>query len=105
MSDFPERLDEREAYIFDRVIAGDFEASWVRLEWTDGPDTVGVSVMEDALKVHGVRVNVSATAAQRLADVLDASLMTATVADAVFAGAARRVEPAPMPISDRKSVV
>lgn len=96
---FPERISEREDWIFDRIIAGDFDARWTEVRHTDGPDEVRLLVMEDALRVDGVRVNVSARLEQRLADAFDASLMTALVADVVFASAVRRVLPAPMPIS------
>lgn len=96
---FPEKIKDREKYIFDRVLAGTFEAKWADLVYTMNGKSVKLQVMEDALKIDGVRVNVSATLQQRLADVFDASLMTAQVADLVYVNAARRVDPAPMQIS------
>lgn len=96
---FPENVKDRETYIFDRVLAGEFEAKWCDLEYSAGNQKIQLQIMEDALKIDGVRVNVSATLQQKLADVFDASLMTAQVADLVYISAARRINPAPMPIS------
>jgi hypothetical protein len=96
---FPEKISDREKYIFDKVIAGEFGAQWEKITYTAGCMTLELQVMEDALKIDGVRVNVSATLQQQLADVFDASLMTAQVADLVYLSAARRIGPAPMSIS------
>ncbi len=96
---FPEKLSDREKYIFDNVIAGNFDAKWIEVVHVIGGVEVKFNVMEDALKIDGVRVNVSAKLQQQLADVFDASLMTAQVADIVYANAQRRIDPAPMTIS------
>ena len=96
---FPEKINDREKYVFDRVMAGTFEASWVDLSYSLHGQNVKLQVMEDALKIDGVRINVSATLQQRLADVFDASLMTAQVADLAYVYATRRIDPAPMQIS------
>jgi hypothetical protein len=96
---FPEKLIDREKYIIDRVIAGEFEAAWVPVEYAASGFVAKFNVMEDALKIDGVRVNVSAKLQQNLADLFDASLMTAQLADLVYARAVRRIDPAPMPIS------
>jgi len=55
--------------------------------------------MEDALRIDDVRVNVTAVLAQKLADIFDASLPTAMVADMMFAAAVRRAAPCPVQIS------
>jgi hypothetical protein len=96
---FPEKLIDREKYILDRVIAGEFEAVWVSVEYAASGFVAKFDVMEDALKIDGVRVNVSAKLQQNLADLFDASLMTAQIADLVYTRAVRRIDPAPMPIS------
>jgi len=96
---FPEKLVDREKFIFDQVAAGNFAASWSPLEYSIGGRNVKLNVMSDALKIGGVRVNVSATLQQQLADVFDASLLTAQVADLMFLNASKRVEPSPEPIS------
>lgn len=96
---FPEKIADREKYIYDQVLAGNFDAEWVELEHSDGVRTIKFNVMRDALKVDGVRVNVSAELQQKLADVFHASLLTAHIADLIFAKASCRIEPCPMTIS------
>lgn len=98
-TNFPENIAEREKYIFDQVLAGNFEAEWVPLEHTDSGRKIKFNVMKDALKINGVRVNVSAELQQKLADVFSASLLTAHIADLMFINATHRVEPCPMQIS------
>jgi len=96
---FPEKISDREKYIYDQVLVGNFEAEWVEIEHTDGVRTIKLNVMRDALKIDGVRVNVSAELQQRLADVFNASLLTTQIADLIFAKAMHRIEPCPMTIS------
>ena len=96
---FPEKINDREKYIYDRVLAGTFEASWAEVEYTAQGHSAKFLIMEDALKIDGVRVNVSATLQQKLADLFDASLLTAQLADLIYLNAKRRIDPAPMSIS------
>ena len=96
---FPENIPNRQKYIFDQVVAGNFEASWVPLEYDIAGKKVKLDVMSDALKIGGVRVNVTATLQQQLADVFDASLLTAQIADLMYANATHRLAPSPQPIS------
>jgi len=96
---FPENIKDRESFIFDKVLAGQFEACWVELVYKLKEYSVTLQVMEDALKIDGVRVNVSAALQQKLADIFDASLITAQVADLMYVSAPRRINPAPRPIS------
>lgn len=96
---FPEKLADREKYIFDQVLAGNFDAEWVPLEFSSGGRTIKFNVMNDALKIDGIRVNVSAELQQKLADVFNASLLTTHIADLMFINATHRVEPCPMTIS------
>ena len=93
------KLIDREKYILERVIGGEFEATWVPVEYSVKGISVKFDVMEDALKIDGVRVNVSAKLQQNLADLFDASLMTAQIADLIYMSASRRIDPAPMSIS------
>ncbi len=99
MMNFPEKIEDREKYIYDQVLAGNFDAEWVPLEFSSGSKTIKFEVMSDALKVDGIRVNVSAELQQKLADVFNASLLTAQIADLIFIHAANRIEPCPMTIS------
>jgi len=96
---FPENLRDRENYIFDQLNKGNFEAEWVPLEYTTGGKSIKLNVLKDALKVDGVRVNVSAEFEQKIADVFNASLLTAHIADLMFINAVHRIEPCPMTIS------
>lgn len=98
-STFPEKLADREAYIESRVISGNFDAKWTDLTYSTLGRSVRLRVMDDALKIDGVRVNVSADLQQRLADYFDASLLTPLVADAIYAAAVRKITPCPMTIS------
>lgn len=96
---FPEKLSDREDYIFSQILAGNFDAEWTKLTYSSGGKTIEFNVMKDALKVDGVRVNVSAAFQQKLADVFNASLLTTQIADLMFVNAVHRVEPCPMQIS------
>lgn len=100
---FPEKIADREKYIYDQVIAGNFSAEWVPLEYSDGVHTIKFDVMKDALKIDGIRVNVSAELQQKLADVLNASLLTTHIADLMFVNAVHRIGPCPMTISSTVS--
>ena len=99
MSNFPENLKQREDYIFSQVIIGKFEARWVEINYSFGEKLAKFYVMSDALKIDGVRVNVSATLQQRLADIFDASLLTPLLADLIYVSATSKALPCPMPIS------
>jgi len=96
---FPENLSEREKHIEAQVIAGNFSAKWTELVIAVNGVEVKLNVMDDALKIDGIRANASATLCQRLADMFDASLPTAMVADMMFVKSSRRATPCPMPIS------
>lgn len=100
---FPENIPDREEYIFKRVVTGNFSARWTEVSYSSGGRTFRANVMEDALKIDDVRVNVSAKLQQRLADLFGASLFTPLVADLVYISAVRRAEPRPMPISSTVS--
>lgn len=96
---FPENIKDRQNFVFEQVLAGNFEAEWIPLEYTIDQTKVKLNVMKDALKVDGIRVNVSAEFQQKLADVFDASLLTAQVADLMYVHASKRIDPQPQPIS------
>ena len=96
---FPTALAARETYILDAVVAGDFEANWTTLVWTEKGHTVELDVLADALKVEGCRVNVSARLSQQIADVTGAMLLTPKIADLIYDKAAFRVGPQPRPIT------
>jgi len=100
---FPEKLQDREKFIFDQVLSGNFEASWTSLQYYISGKKLSLNVMTDALKVGGIRVNVSATLQQQLADVFDASLLTTLVADLMYVHAKNVLNPSPQQISSTVS--
>lgn len=96
---FPEKLPDREKFILEQILLGNFEGQWVPLEYDILGKKVKLHVTSDAIKVGGVRINVSATLQQQIADIFDGSLLTAQVADLMFINANHRLEPSPQPIS------
>lgn len=74
--------DTRNAAILDAVRKGRFTVQWatVRSHTADG-HTAEFRVFADALKIDGVRINVSAQLAQQIADLLGCSLPTAKLMD------------------------
>jgi len=96
---FPQDLKSRQEYIEEQVFFGNFDAKWVEITSNVEGVEVRLLVMDDALKVDGVRINVSATGEQRLADIFGASLPTPKVVDMMYASATRRISPSPQQIS------
>lgn len=92
---FPENLADRSRYILDCVKAGDYHLEWYPLQVT--PDLT-VFVSSDALKIHGVRVNVSAYLQQQIADHLGALLPTTEIADLIYV-LGDRISPTTLSIS------
>lgn len=82
MSTFPDLPgDERQAWLHEQVLAGEFTYAWEDLTLRRGPDELLVRVMADALRVRGVRVPVSAYELQMLADMLDCVFLTTKLLD------------------------
>lgn len=96
---FPENLKQREEYIFQKVLDGQFEARWIDIVKVIDGHELKIQVMEDALKIDGVRINVSAKLSQKFADLFDASLPTPLVADLMYIEATKKADPAPRGIS------
>lgn len=84
--------------ILDRVQSGDCGYSWGEVTSEHNGHVARFYVFEDALKLDGVRVNVSAALEQRIADLLDASLLTAKLADLVWEQSAIQVGPKPQTV-------
>jgi len=86
----------REQAILDAVDRGNHQHRWWTLQWSQAGHDVELDVSEDALAIgepgDAVRVNVTATTAQRLADRLDAVLLTSHVADLVYQAAKVHLE-------------
>lgn len=83
--ELPEKpTDEREQAIRDLVAAGQAEYTWETITSTHGDHTAEFMVFADALKVEGVRLNVSAETEQIIADMLGCSLLTPKLADLIW---------------------
>lgn len=76
---------ERNRLILQAVRDGNAEIKWCPLTLSDGENTLVVQVSCDALKVDGVRVELNAATAQKVADALDALLLTPKLVDQIYA--------------------
>jgi len=93
---------ERDAFILDRVVSGAIDPisfATITAKTPDGKHVGTFEIMADALRLDGVRVNVSARLAQQIADVLGASLLTAKLADLLYLQRGVTLLPSPQPIS------
>ena len=84
-SDFPKRSGAaRNAYILGAIDDGRIVPIWHPLTVTAGGHTATFYVLEDALKLNGVRLSTTANNLQQIADKLRASLMTPRLIDLAF---------------------
>jgi hypothetical protein len=96
---FPESLSERNAYILDAVRNGKHEIHWVPVKASTNGHSARFWVNNDALKIEGCRVIVSAFVQQQIADLLGASLLTTKLADLIYEQAEIILVPHTMPIT------
>lgn len=80
----PNAGSEREIAIREMVQRGHFSIRWATITSTYNGHTAEFSVYADALKIDGVRINVSAETQQIIADVTGASLLTPKLADQLW---------------------
>jgi hypothetical protein len=92
---FPVDLAQREAYILNKVRNGEFFVEWVPIVADYNGHTAKLWVNADALKIDGVRVEVSATLQQQLCDVIPggASMITPRIMDLMFSQAQVTLSP------------
>ena len=86
---FPADLKARDAYVLQKVKDGEYYVNWLPVTVTSGGHKITFWVSGDALKIDGVRVEVSAFLQQQMADVMSrsgggVSLMTPRMVDLVF---------------------
>jgi hypothetical protein len=89
----------RDAWILDAVMNGRASYTFADVTSEDNGNSAVFQIMDDALKIDGVRVNVSSRLEQQIADVLGCLLMTPKLADLLFLQRATTLVPLPMPIT------
>ncbi len=95
----------REDWIFQAVCAGRSTFDFAEITSTHEGRTARFQVFQDALKIDGIRVNVSAETAQKIADVLGCSLLTPKLADLIWLQKSIRLSPHPRAISSDTSAM
>jgi hypothetical protein len=95
----PNSIAQREAILLDWTSQGLAEYAWSSITVGD----LTYWVFADALSFGGVRINVSATLQQQIADLLSASLLTARMADLAFASASKVILPHTLPAGNEMS--
>lgn len=81
------------------ISSSNYVMSWSAVTSTAAGHTATFQVSTDALKIEGVRINVSATLEQQVADMLGALLLTPKLADLAFLQSEVTILPSPQPIS------
>lgn len=100
MSSFPApSTPALQPYLLSRVAQGQAQVTWADVTSTVGAHTGVFRVMADALRLDGVRINVSAATQQGIADLLGCSLLTAKLADLAYAQRQVTLCPFPRPIA------
>lgn len=102
LDDFPEEHStQRENLILDIVINQPQRViyDWTELEIEHNNHKAVLYVMKDALKIDGIRVNVTAKTEQKIADHFGASLLTTKICDYIWHKAEERIRPSPQAIS------
>jgi hypothetical protein len=95
MTSFPEVGAARDAYILDQIRQGQFDVEYATIVSDYNGHHAEFSVFADALKVDGVRINVSAELQQQIADMTGCSLLTPKLADLMWVQ--RQVTLPPLP--------
>jgi hypothetical protein len=98
----PQAGAARDAAILARVGSKDYDPIvWVELtsRTADGAHEASFYAFADALKLDGVRVDVSARVAQQIADVLGCVLLTARLADLLYLARTASLLPSPQAIA------
>lgn len=100
LDDFPSTHGpEREEKILECVRTGHATYSFSKITSETNGHTAEFQVFEDALKVDGVRVNVSANTQQQIADLLRCIMPTAKLYDLMWDQCKHRTSPFPRPIT------
>lgn len=87
------QLADREALIVQYAEQGALSFEWARLDVSGNGHTLIVYVARDGVKLDGVRLSMSATCAQQVADRIDAVLPTPRLHDQIYAAADVKLAP------------
>jgi len=90
---------DRENAILDYVSQGHYEASFSTVTSTYNEHTAEFQVFSDALKIEGVRVNVTAETQQKIADMTGCLLLTPKLADLMWIQRTVKLNPHPRQIT------
>jgi hypothetical protein len=90
---------EREGAIFQAVLDGRTTNEWAKVTSTHDDHTAEFNVFADALKLNGVRVNVSAETKQKIADAMGCLLLTPKLADLIWQQRQVTLVPSPQSIT------
>lgn len=93
LDNMPKPRKEREDWVFDHVWDGQAHFSFAKIKSTYNGHTAIFNVFADALKIDGVRVNVSAETEQKIADITGCSLLTPKLADLIWMQRVNNIPP------------
>lgn len=99
MASFPEVGAARDAYILDQIRQGQFEVEYATIVSDYNGHHAEFSVFADALKIDGVRINVSAQLQQQVADLTGCALLTPMLADLIWVQRQVTLPPRPRAIT------
>ncbi len=102
---FPIDLNERNTFILDQINQNNFENVWHPITSTYKNIKAIFFVSSDAIKINGIRFNVSAKLEKEIANMLDASLLTAKLADLIHVQADIQIVPAIRKITSETSAM
>lgn len=95
----PNATPDREKAILDYITQGTYEMTWATLTSDANGHHAEFNVFADALKIEGVRINVSAQNEQTIADMLGCMLLTPKLADLIWIQRDCTIKPFPRPIT------
>lgn len=93
--DLPASGPDRDKTILTAIGSGQAQITWATVTSDHNGHHAEFQVFADALKLEGVRVGMTATVEQQIADLLDCSLLTAKLADLVWMQRTATVQPYP----------
>jgi hypothetical protein len=100
LENFPkDHGQEREDLILQFVKDGKSEHTFTKISHSENGHTIDLLVFNDALKIDGVRINVTAKTQQQISDLLDCILPTAKIYDLIWHYCPNKLTPQPRQIT------